>query len=108
MGHSGGTTMSMSCFRAMAVAAAVAAAFAGCGPKSMKARIADGERLSDRAGAALREAEQAMGAGQLDRAEERLKDADKMLSDPDVMTNPESDMLKAQLTELNAKLPALR
>jgi hypothetical protein len=80
----------------------------GCGPKSMKARVADGERQSDRADGALAEGEKALAAGDLERAEERMKEADRALSDPDVMTNPESDLLKSRLTDLKTKIPEVR
>lgn len=79
-----------------------------CGPKSMKARIADGERISDRAAAALDDGEKALAAGDLDRAEDRVRDAERALADPDVATNPESELLKTRLADLKAKVPEAR
>jgi hypothetical protein len=74
----------------------------------MKARMESGERLSDRAAGALDEADKALAAGDYDRADDRAKEAERSLSDPDVMTNPESDLLKNRLTELKVKIPAAR
>lgn len=83
--------------------------FAGaCGPKSMRARMESGERQSDRGGTALDEADKALAAGDFDRADDRVKEADRALSDPDVATNPESDMLKSRLSDLKVKIPAAR
>jgi len=79
-----------------------------CGPKTMKARVESGEHLSDRAAGALDEADKALAAGDYDRADDRLKEADRALADPDVMTNPESDLLKGRLTDLKVKIPAAR
>jgi hypothetical protein len=81
---------------------------AGCGPKTMKARMEAGERQSDRAAGALDDADKALAAGDFDRADERVKEADRTLSDPDVMTNPEAELLKTRLSELKVKVPAAR
>jgi len=80
----------------------------GCGPKTMKARMEAGERASDRGGEALDEADKLLKAGDLERAEERVKEADRALSDPDVMTNPEAELLKTRLAELKVKIPEER
>lgn len=88
--------------------ALLALASLGCGPRTMKARVEAGERLSDRGGEALDEAEKLLAAGDLERAEERVKEADRALSDPDVVTNPEADMLKRRLADLQAKIPEIR
>jgi hypothetical protein len=92
----------------VALAGWSAAGLVACGPKSMKARIADGERLSDRAGTAMDEAERALAAEDPGRAEERLAEAERALADPDVMTNPESDLLKSRLAELKPRPAELR
>src|SRR5688572_8406169 len=93
---------------AVALAGWCGAGLVACGPKSMKARIADGERISDRAGIMMDEAERAMAAQDLKRAEEKIAEAERAVADPDVMTNPESDLLKTRLADLQARLPALR
>src|SRR4051812_39066267 len=81
---------------------------AGCGPKTMKARVADGERQSDRAAGALDDADKAVAAGELARAGEGMKEPARALSDPDVMPTPEADLLKGRLADLKVKTPAIR
>lgn len=93
---------------AVALAGWCGAGLVACGPKSMKARIADGERISDRASSMMDDAERAIAAQDLKRADEKLAEAERALADPDVMTNPESDLHKTRLAELKAKVPALR
>ncbi len=90
------------------IAFSAALALAACGPKSMQAKIREGEHLSDRATEALDEADKALQAYELDRAEDRLRDAEDALSRPEVSTNPESDLLKSRLDELKAKVAPAR
>src|SRR5687767_5737118 len=80
----------------------------GCGPKTMRARMEAGERQSDRASEAMDDADKAVAAGDLNRAEGRLKEAERALADPDVATNPESELHKTRLNELKAKIPEIR
>jgi len=92
----------------MAFAAGLALALGACGPKSMQAKIREGEHLSDRATEALDDAERAIEAYELDRAEDRLRDAENALSKPEISTNPESELLKSRFEELKAKIAPAR
>lgn len=92
----------------MAFAATLTFSLAACGPKTMQAKIREGERLSDRATEALDDAAKALQAYELDRAEDRLRDAEDALSRPEINTNPESELLKSRFEELKAKIPAAR
>lgn len=86
----------------------LAVGLAACGPRSMQARIASGERKSERASALLDEADRAMSELEPDRAEARLREAGDLLSDRDVDLYPEGDLLRARLTEARGRLVLCR
>lgn len=81
---------------------------AGCGPKSMKARMANGENRAERASELIDEADREMRALEPDRAERKLKEAREQLSDRDVDLYPEGDLLRSRLTEANERLVLCR
>lgn len=87
---------------------ALAVGLGACGPRSMQARIASGERKSERASTLLDEAERAMRELEPDRAEARLREAENLLSDKDVELYPESELLRARLTEVRGRLAPSR
>lgn len=92
---------------AVALAGAVVLAV-GCGPRTMQARVEAGERHADRASALMDEAQRALDALEPDRAQDRLREAKEQLSDRDVETNPEAEMLRSRLSQLEARLPEVR
>jgi hypothetical protein len=79
-----------------------------CGPKNLKERTRHGEKLSDEASSLLDEAEKALRNLDADRAEAELKDAQKLLSQPDIELSPESEMLESRYTELKARIGPTR
>ncbi len=81
---------------------------AACGPKSLKERTRNGEKLSDEATTLLDEAEKELRALDPDGAEAPLKDAQKLLSHPDIELSPESEMLRSRLTELKDRVGPTR
>ncbi len=81
---------------------------AGCGPRTMQARVAEGERRVDRASSLMDEAQRALEAVEPDRAQDRLRDAKEQLSDRNVDTNPEAELLRSRLSQLEARLPEVR
>jgi len=92
----------------MACALALALVALGCGPKSMSARMASGERLCDRASAALDDAEKALADLDVERAEKRLGDAKEALANPDIAVYPEADSVQDRFKELQAKIAPAR
>jgi hypothetical protein len=86
----------------------LAVSLGACGPRSMQARIASGEKKSERASALLDEAERAMNALEPDLAEARIKEAEDLLLDKDVELYPEGDLLRARLTEARGRLAQCR
>ncbi len=81
---------------------------AACGPKNLKERTRHGEKLSDEASSLLDEAEKDLRNMDPDGAEDPLKDAQELLSHPDVELSPESEMLRSRLSELKARVGPTR
>ena len=92
----------------MAPALALALFALGCGPKSMNARMASGERLCDRASAELDDAEKALADLEVERAEQRLGAAKEALANPDIAIYPEADSVQDRYRELEAKIAPAR
>jgi hypothetical protein len=91
-------TLSLSAILAFCVAVTA------CGPRTYNARVKEGEKQSDRAGAALDDADKALTAYEIERAEERLRDADNILKHPDIQTNPEAEFLTTRFKEIQARV----
>jgi hypothetical protein len=81
---------------------------ASCGPKNLKERTRHGEKMSDEASSLLDEAEKDLRNLDAAGAEKPLKDAQKLLSHPDIELSPESEMLQSRLKELKARLGPTR
>jgi hypothetical protein len=83
-------------------------ALAGCGPKTIAQRTKDAEKLSDKIGSLLDEAERAMANVDPKTAEESLAEAQKLLADPDMYYSPEREMYASRHAEIAPKLEAAR
>ncbi len=83
-------------------------ALGACGPRSMKQRLAHGEKRTDEATLLLNEAERELQNFEVARAEKKLAEARELLADPDVELSPEGEMLRGQLAELTARVPRVR
>jgi hypothetical protein len=81
---------------------------AACGPKSMKQRMRDSERLADRANASLDEADRAATALEPDKMDSALKEAQAVLMEKDIELYPEASMLGDRLVELKKKAAEVR
>ncbi|WP_224248515.1 hypothetical protein [Hyalangium gracile] len=81
---------------------------AACGPKSLKERTRHGEKLSDEAAPLLDGAERDLSKLDAAGAEEKLKEAQELLSHPDIGLSPEGEMLQSRLSELQARLAPTR
>lgn len=81
---------------------------AACGPKNLKERTRHGEKLSDEAAPLLDDAERDLGKMDADHAEAKLKEAQKLLSHPDIELSPEGEMLQSRYSELQARLAPTR
>ena len=79
-----------------------------CGPRTKQQRQAYGEKRTDEATLLLNEAEKDLRNLDADRAEPRLAKAQEVLSHPDVDLSPEGEMLRSQLSELQAFVPKVR
>jgi hypothetical protein len=90
------------------LAVAAAALLAACGPKTMQARLDDGERVADRATFLLSDGERAMERGDLERSEGLIAEAEQALAHPDVETNPEEQLLLERMGELKSKVAAAK
>jgi hypothetical protein len=66
------------------------------------------ESRAEKATSLLDDAEHALDAQQVDKAESKLADAKKLLSDPDVEYYPERDMLVSREKEDEARVPQIR
>lgn len=86
----------------------VMAVSAGCGPKTMDARMRDAERTADKASTALDEAERHAEALEPDKMQRSLDEAQKLLLDKDVSLHPEAQMHIDRYQELRARQPAVK
>ena len=76
----------------------------GCGPKSMEAKMKSADKKSDQIGALLDDAERLSAALEPKKAESALRDAKKLLDDPDMQFSPEREMFVSRHAELLQKL----
>lgn len=83
-------------------------ALGACGPRSMKQRLAHGEKRTDEATLLLNDAERELQNLDADSAVARLAEAKELLAHPDVELSPEGEMLRGQLKELTARVPTVR
>lgn len=81
---------------------------AACGPKNLKERTRHGEKISDQASTLLDDAEKDLARLDADKAEDRLKDAQELLANPDIELSPESEMLQSRYSELKARIGPTR
>jgi hypothetical protein len=81
---------------------------AACGPKNLKDRTRQAEKISDQASSLLDDAERELSRMDADKAESRLKDAKKLMAHPDIELSPESGMLQSRYSELTAQLGPTR
>lgn len=81
---------------------------AGCGPKTMEARMRDAERLADRASSHLDAAEKAAAALDPKTMESELDDAQRALGEKDIELYPEAQMHLDRYRELRARLAAVK
>lgn len=81
---------------------------AACGPKNLKERTRHGEKISDQAATLLDDAEKDLARLDADKAEDRLKDAEELISNPDIELSPESGMLQSRYSELKARIGPTR
>jgi hypothetical protein len=90
------------------VALALGVLLAACGPKSLKDRTRHGEQLADDASSLLDGAEGDLNKMEIDRAEEQLQQAQKLVTQPDIELSPEGEMLQSRLAELQARVAPTR
>jgi tetratricopeptide (TPR) repeat protein len=90
------------------VALLLGVVLAACGPKSMKDRTRNGEKLSDEATPLLDGAERDLNKLDPDHAEAQLQQAQKLLANPDIELSPEGEMLQSRFTELKARVAPTR
>lgn len=64
-----------------------------CAPKGTRARVSHGERLGDEASSLLDDAEKALSDLDADRAEKKLREADRILKEPAASRNPDFALL---------------
>lgn len=83
-------------------------ALAGCGPKSLDAKMRDADKLSDKILGLLDRAEKAIGDAEPQKAEELLADAAKLLTEPDMQYSPEREMFVSRQAELVPRLAEAR
>lgn len=81
---------------------------AACGARTKQQRQRDGEKRTDEATLLLNDAEQDLRRLDAERAEPKLAKAREVLSHPDVDLSPEGEMLRSQLSELQALVPRAR
>lgn len=86
------------------IAVLLALGLAGCGPKSMDARMRDADKISDKLGGLLDEAERALGELEPKKAQEALDAAKQLLEEPDLKLSPEREMFVSRHAELVPKL----
>lgn len=94
--------------RGVGLAVVVVLAGTACGPKTMDARVRDAEKRSDKAMAALDEAQKAAEALEPGKMESALADAKKALDSPDINLYPEAGLQQDRYRELSAKLPEVK
>lgn len=94
--------------RAVVAWVVCAAMLAACGPKTLQARMREGENLADEAARHLDEAEKALREQDANRAESELKDADRALKHPSLSTNPDQELLLARYNELLPRVAEVR
>ncbi len=83
-------------------------ALTACGPKSLKDRTRNGEKLADEATPLLDGAERDLNKQDPDHAEAQLQQAQKLLSNPDIELSPEGEMLQSRYSELQARVAPAR
>lgn len=83
-------------------------ATSACGPKSIDAKMKSADKKSDQIGALLDDAERAFAAVEPKKAEDALRDAGKLLNDPDMQFSPEREMFANRHAELLQKLNEVR
>ncbi|GEM_PF-2615693 len=76
----------------------------GCGPKSVDAKMKDADRIGDKIGALLDEAERALGEPDPVKAEAALVEAKKLLAEPDLQYSAEREMFAGRHAELEPQL----
>ena len=81
---------------------------ADCGPKTLEQKMKYGEKLSEDADTHLRTAEGHLRALEPKKADDELREARELLSEPEASLSPEADIIKARLDELTALLPSVR
>jgi hypothetical protein len=94
--------------RLRALALLLLTVLVACGPKSMKQRMRDSERLADKASALLDDAAREAAALEPDQMDRALKDAQAVLMEKDIELYPEAGMLGDRLVELKKKAPEVR
>lgn len=80
----------------------------GCGPKTLDQKMKYGEELAEKADGHLRVAEGHLRALEPAKADDELREARELLSEPEATLSPEAEMIKSRLDELTAMLPAVR
>jgi hypothetical protein len=83
-------------------------ALAGCGPKSLDAKMKDADKLSDRIGGLLDLAERSIGEAKPKEAEDALAEAAKLLAEPDMNYSPEREMYASRHAEIAPRLNEAR
>src|SRR4051812_11706210 len=86
----------------------VCVALTACGPKSMRAKMKEGEDQADRVSSLLDDAEKALREREPDPAERKLREADEILQRPEIATNPDAEMLKDRLHTLQPQVAQVR
>lgn len=104
MGHSTPTIGAVRALWLMLLVVSVA----GCGPKSMEARMRTAEKRADSVNRSLDLAEKAENDLDPKEAESNLEDAKKGLMDPDINLHPELEMMVDRFKELQSKLDATK
>jgi hypothetical protein len=87
---------------------AFALALTACGPKSMKQRMRDAERLADKLTVLLDDAEKSGNALEPDKMDRALEESKNVMLEKDLELYPEAGMLGDRLIELQKKAPAVR
>ncbi len=79
-------------------------AAAGCGPKSAEAKMKNAEKKSDQIGVLLDDAERFSAQVEPKKAEDALREANKLMSDPDMQLSPDREIFTSRYDELISKL----
>jgi len=79
-----------------------------CAPKATRSRLSEADKLGDRAGELLDDAEKALNELDADTAESKLREADLVLKDPRAANNPDWALLVDRYKALDPRVAETR